>query len=73
MIFDIKPYRKYVKKIPVLLILSNPNSLLLILLPADWQKEKWQNFEETSGHVRPERLGRKFACCYTARTRIDER
>jgi hypothetical protein len=27
------------------------------LLP-DWQKESWQTFEETSGHVRPERINK---------------
>jgi len=28
-----------------------------LLLPS-WQKELWQNFEETSGYVRPERVNK---------------
>jgi hypothetical protein len=31
------------------------------LLP-DWQKESWQNFEEASGHVRPERVNKWPKC-----------
>jgi hypothetical protein len=31
--------------------------LWITLLP-DWQKESWQTFEETSGHVRPEQVNK---------------
>jgi hypothetical protein len=43
---------------------------LVKLLP-EWQKESWQTFEETSGHVRPEQV-KKWPNSMTYMMMIDE-